>query len=287
MLSRRGAPAVVPEIARQWRICLAFWLACGIAPPLSAYEDAGAARSACEKLALKSVNCAAAETSGVNPSDTALVRGPSDVKDPAGLRRDLYYFVGWQFAVVGILYVAPESVSGWSDEQKEEKDLDAWWDNVTHPHLDSDDFIINYVMHPYWGATYFVRAKERGYGNTGAFWYSAALSALYEFGVEAFFEQPSIQDLIVTPVAGSLLGARFMAMRTNIRDRIHREGRYRNGDRWWLVLSDPLGTVGRFTDRVLRRDTAVELRPLISRDYAPDAAGEGTPFYGVRVSVRW
>jgi hypothetical protein len=32
-------------------------------------------------------------------------------------------------------------------------------------------------------------------------------SLLYEFGIEALFERPSYQDLIVTPVGGLLLGA--------------------------------------------------------------------------------
>ncbi|MGI9325215.1 MAG: DUF3943 domain-containing protein [Pseudomonadales bacterium] len=85
--------------------------------------------------------------------------------------------------------------------------------NVRKPTWDSDDDFINYGLHPYWGATYFVRAQERGYGNKGAFWYSFALSSLYEFGAEAIFEEPSIQDFVVTPVVGSLIGTQFVRLR--------------------------------------------------------------------------
>ncbi len=138
-----------------------------------------------------------------------------EYRDRAGLKRDTYYFLGYQLVSIGILYILPENMSGWSDEQKEEYSLSRWWYNVRHPTWDSDDFFINYVTHPYWGAAYFVRARERGYTSGESFWYSAMLSAMYEFGAEALFEQPSIQDLIVTPVLGSLLGRYFMGVREN------------------------------------------------------------------------
>ena len=52
---------------------------------------------------------------------------------------------------------------------------------------DKDPAWINYIGHPYWGATYYIRARERGFGEFGSFIYSAFLSALYEYGIEAFF----------------------------------------------------------------------------------------------------
>jgi hypothetical protein len=119
-------------------------------------------------------------------------RGP----DSEGLWRDTRYFLGYQVAAIGILYAMPESVTGWTDEQKHNYSLSVWWDNVTSPSCDSDDFFINYVTHPYWGAAYYMRAHERGYDRKAAFWYSVLLSTTYEFGVEALFEEPSIQDLV-------------------------------------------------------------------------------------------
>ena len=81
--------------------------------------------------------------------------------DHDGLRRDTWYFVGVQFATIGILYVMPESVSSWSDEEKDDYSLGKWWDNVRHPKRDTDDHFINYVLHPYCGAAYYVRAPFR------------------------------------------------------------------------------------------------------------------------------
>ena len=83
--------------------------------------------------------------------------------DRKGLRRDTLYFIGYQVATVAILYSMPESVTGWSDEQKDQYSMAVWWDNVTHPQWDSDDFYINYVLHPYWGAAYYVTAFPRAY----------------------------------------------------------------------------------------------------------------------------
>lgn len=258
--------------------------------PVHAADGLGAMSSACIKLGLMSVSCAVQDVPDTGPAASSLIAGPSPVRDPAGLRRDVYYFLGWQFAIIGILYVMPESVSGWSEEQKSDKGLDDWWENVKNPVWDEDDFVINYVLHPYWGATYFVRARERGYGDEGAFWYSALLSSLYEFGVEAFFENPSIQDLVVTPVAGSVVGQQFMNARKSIRERVIREGRYRRGDRWWLVLTDPLGALNRWTDRRLGREFDLNVRPFVLDEWHRDGLGAtrlDDPVYGVHFSMRW
>jgi hypothetical protein len=186
-----------------------------------------------------------------------------DFRDRKGLRRDTYYFLGYQVATIGILYVLPESISSWSDEQKDEYSLSTWWENVTHPTWDEDDFFINYVMHPYWGAAYFVRARERGYTSGAAFWYSAMLSTVYEFGVEALFEEPSIQDLIVTPVFGSLLGGYFMRVRQDIETRSIARGYRSTKDKWLWVLTDPLGAINRQVDRWMGVDTELQIRPYV------------------------
>src|SRR6266487_6165279 len=127
-------------------------------------------------------------------------------QDWAGLRRDTAFYLGYQTVGAGILYLLPESVTKWTVEQRKTS-MRRWWENVRHPHWDHDTWDINYLGHPYWGAISYTRARERGFGAFGGFWYSALLSGLYEFGIEALFERPSYQDLIVTPVGGVLLGA--------------------------------------------------------------------------------
>jgi len=200
-------------------------------------------------------NCEAEEISCID------VYADTDFRDRAGLRSDTYHFLSYQVVAIGILYLMPESISGWSDEQKDDYSLSIWWYNVRHPTWDTDDAFINYVTHPYWGSAYFVRARERGYTSKEAFWYSAGLSAAYEFGAEALFEQPSIQDLIVTPVFGSLLGGYFMGVRNNIRERSAARGYRTTGDKWVWVLTDPLGAINRTVDGWFGLESNLQIRP--------------------------
>jgi hypothetical protein len=219
---------------------------------------------------------------------------PADTRDRDGLRRDTWYFLGYQAATIGILYMAPESVSGWTDEQKDGYSMSIWWDNVTHPAWDSDDFYINYVLHPYWGAAYYVRAQERGYSGREAFWYSFMLSTAYEFGAEALFEEPSIQDLVVTPVFGSLLGRYFMGVRSNIRERDAALGSRRTRDKWLWVLTDPLGSLNRRVDKWFGREASFHMQPYLSASrryrqspFAGPYTGEKNRVAGVQFYLAW
>lgn len=236
-------------------------------------------------------------TAGLCPDDETgdCLAGGSDgdTRDRRGLRRDTWYFLGYQAATIAILYAAPESVSGWTDEQKDEYSLSIWWDNVTHPAWDEDDYLINYVTHPYWGAAYYVRARERGYSGKEAFWYSVMLSSAYEFGAEALFEQPSIQDLVVTPVFGSLLGRYFMGVRDNIRERDIELGYRRTRDKWIWVLTDPLGSLNRRFDKIFGWETELHVRPYIAEirneRLSPfDPIGKATDrVFGIRFYLAW
>jgi hypothetical protein len=215
-------------------------------------------------------------------------------RDGAGLWRDTKYFLGYQFGAIAILYVMPESVSGWSDEQKKDYSFSVWWEKTTHPENDSDVFYINYILHPYWGAAYFVRARERGYNNWQSFGYSTLLSSLFEFGVEAMAEEPSKQDLWVTPVIGSMVGMYFMHLRGNIRSRDIERGYRSTGDKWLWVLTDPLGSLNQQFDKWFGWDTEVELRPYRAQSEARPHGVAGSAdskdseyTYGLQLQVRW
>ncbi|MES9894981.1 MAG: DUF3943 domain-containing protein [Candidatus Thiodiazotropha endolucinida] len=164
--------------------------------------------------------------------------------DYPGLRRDAAYFFGYQFFIVGLLYVMPEDISAWTEEQKEEYTFDKWWDNVSHPRWDPDEWYINYILHPYWGMTYYTRGRERGLSETGAFWFSFTLSSIYEFGLEALFEPVSVQDVIFTPTMGALLGWYFEETRREIKQ----QSTFSTWDKTILIATDPLGTLNTMVD---------------------------------------
>jgi Domain of unknown function (DUF3943) len=212
--------------------------------------------------------------------------------DQRGRRSDTAHFLAYQFAAIAILYALPESATGWTDERKENYSLKQWWENVQEPHMDSDDFFLNYVTHPYWGAAYFVRSRERGYGPMASFWYSATLSAIYEFGAEALFEEPSLQDLIATPVGGWLVGSYFMHVREGIYAG-HADGSEMPfKHRFVLVVTDPLGAINRTVDDWFGLDERFNIHPMIyDRPVAQRLGGDGSGsterVYGIGFTVVW
>lgn len=74
------------------------------------------------------------------------------------------------------------------------------------PVWDNDPFVTNYVQHPYAGSFYYNLVRSRGATPGASFGYALIGSTIFEFLTEAFFERPSTQDLIITPVLGSLMG---------------------------------------------------------------------------------
>ena len=222
---------------------------------------------------------------------------PPSEKDAAGLRRDTMYFVGYQVVSLGLLYMAPESVSNWTPEKKDSASFSKWWDNVSNPQWDSDAWWINYALHPYWGAGYFVRARLRGYDSTESFWYSVALSSVYEFGVEAIFEEPSIQDIFVTPALGAVLGSAFMNIREDIYAKQLTESGITGWDRFLLGATDPLGWLNRHVGKLVGYDAQVSFSPFQSRSRVPGASEmswdssqqsqNDDAVYGMQFTVRW
>jgi hypothetical protein len=202
-------------------------------------------------LCLLSVRVGAEDVEPTRPHEPAEAPAPSF--DRAGLKRDTMFFLGYQFVAVGVMSLMPDEDTNYQDKLG----FQAWKYNVTHPQWDSDDAYLNYVLHPYWGAAYYIRARERGLGPTQSFWYSALLSTIFEFGAEAMVERVSYQDLVVTPVLGSLLGEYvFVPVRRNI---LALPGQLSFSDRVVLVLTDPLDAINSLVERMFGLETQLSL----------------------------
>ena len=140
-------------------------------------------------------------------------------RDPKRLLYNTGLFVGAAVASFGILWVMPESVTHWDkDQMLEDGMLKRWLDNVkAGPVIDSDSFFLNYVMHPYSGAVYYMSARGSGFEWWESFTYSVIMSTFFwEYGIEAFAEIPSWQDLFATPILGSVIGEGFFVLKGNI-----------------------------------------------------------------------
>lgn len=159
------------------------------------------------------------------------------------LRRNTLTMFGAGAATMGFLYMMPSGFTNWEDDNK--SPFRKWWDNVSRePVWDKDDIFLNYVTHPYAGAIYFMGARSSGANFWTSAAYSFALSTFFwEYGIEAFAERPSIQDLIVTPVAGSVLGEWFYRVK---RDILENDGQLWGSAVWGktaLFLMDPITEV--------------------------------------------
>jgi len=163
-------------------------------------------------------------------------------EDLSGIKQDLAYLMGYQVISVGLMYYLPDEVTGWSDNERDQLGFSQWKRHIQSPHWDKDHWVMNYVLHPYWGGGYYIRGRERGFSKTESFWISVLFSTVYEFVVESFMEEPSIQDLFVTPIAGTALGFYFEDIRATIRDK---DGPLSRSDKLIMGLTDPLGAMNR------------------------------------------
>lgn len=126
-------------------------------------------------------------------------------------------------AFVGTLFVLemlPEDATTWNRAALQKVPLfERWKDHVLvkGPEWDHDKFYFNYLLHPYAGAVYFMSARSVGFNFWQSLLYSSLISNVgWEFGVEAFMERPSYQDLVITPVVGSIIGEGFYRLKRHL-----------------------------------------------------------------------
>ncbi len=149
-------------------------------------------------------------------------------------------------ASIGILYSMPEDVTNWDKSTMTLNTITSkWYRNVTTvPVIDKDGWFLNYVMHPYFGGVYYMGLRGAGYPWYQSALYSVGMSTFFwEYGFESLAEVPSAQDIVVTPVAGSLLGEGMYMAKKKIKE----NDEYLLGSRaigqFTMFLLDPLNQV--------------------------------------------
>lgn len=122
-------------------------------------------------------------------------------------------------AALGVLELLPENATAWNKEElRKTPFFKRWWMHVKKGAVwDRDKWVFNYVLHPYGGAAYYMSARTQGLNALQSSLYSFGVSTLFwEYGIEAFMEYPSVQDLIITPVVGSIIGEQFYKIKRHI-----------------------------------------------------------------------
>ena len=74
------------------------------------------------------------------------------------------------------------------------------------PVNDEDSWGFNFVGHPIAGSLYYNSIRSQDATIFQSFAFSFAQSAFWEYVIEGSAEQPSLQDMIITPIFGTLLG---------------------------------------------------------------------------------
>lgn len=132
---------------------------------------------------------------------------------------------GAGIAALGVLELLPENTTAWNKtEMRNVPFFKRWWNHVrVGPVWDSDLPVFNYILHPYSGAAYYMGARSQGFNVLGSFAYVTFISTVFwEYGIEAFNEVPSIQDLVITPIGGAVMGEGFYFAKRYIVDHNYR-----------------------------------------------------------------
>ena len=109
---------------------------------------------------------------------------------------------------IGVYALGPSSFTGTNKDGHEyekawNKFKNAW---TEPPVLDKDPWTVNYLGHPYFGSLFYLSQRNYGESPLYSFLFSTFMSTAFEYFIESWAEHPSIQDLIITPVVGSILG---------------------------------------------------------------------------------
>lgn len=124
---------------------------------------------------------------------------------------------GAYVAALAVLEMLPEDATTWNRAALQRVPLGRRW--VNHvikegPEWDHDNPIFNFILHPYSGAAYFMAARSNGLTFWGSLLFSTGISTIcWEFGIEAFMERPSWQDIFITPLVGAVIGEGFFRVK--------------------------------------------------------------------------
>ena len=209
---------------------------------------------------------------------------PPKIRDYRKLGYNTSIYVGAAVVGFAVLWSMPESVTNWDKEQMKEKGiLWKWKQNVKiGPVWDKDNWVLNWISHPYFGGVYYMTARSSGFTVLESFGYSALMSTFFwEYGIESFAEIPSKQDLIITPVLGSLIGEGFFYAKKSILKHDKKVLKSKVLGITTLFLIDPFNTVMDGFGYKEKVKTQMNIAPLGVNQFSK------TPVWGVLFSAQF
>jgi len=126
---------------------------------------------------------------------------------------------GIELVGMTVLILLPKEVTKWSDDWAKDAMRNLKRSFSSTPVWDHDDWQLNYIGHPIAGSYYYNALRSQNASRFHSFLFSTAQSFIWEYIIEGVAEPPSVQDLFITPVVGSMLGEAThlltMSMRKN------------------------------------------------------------------------
>lgn len=215
---------------------------------------------------------------------------PKHGENKARLWSQTKLMFGLGLGVAGFIAALPPEISNW--DRSDDRLMKKWWDNVREgPVWDRDVWYINYIGHPYFGSVYYQVARKSGYRQWDSFMYSMLMSTFYwEYGLEAFAEVPSIQDLVVTPVGGWLWGEWSYQKEKQIR---HNGGTVWGSRAWGdvaLFLLDPVDTIGVGINKLMGKEVVTAGTAWVSANPVPTVdqyASSGKHYWSINIAYQF
>lgn len=133
----------------------------------------------------------------------ASVKAPAETKNASQEIPDIE-----KTANFGIVYVTQWTFYFLTQksEIEEHGSFENWLKHPFEVHVDKDSFDFNLFRHTFVGHYYFLFYRSRGYSLESSFVWSFLSSSAFEFTIETVTERPSMQDLHLTPVLGTVVG---------------------------------------------------------------------------------
>jgi hypothetical protein len=207
-------------------------------------------------------------------------------RDPKRLLYNTGLYIGASVVSFSILWMMPESVTNWDKEKMKREGIGKKWkENVkAGPVWDKDDWVLNYVMHPWFGGVYYMSARGSGFKAWESFAYSTLMSSVFwEYGIEAFAEVPSWQDVVATPVLGSVIGEGFFIAKKSIIKNDKKIWNSRALGRFTIFLMDPFNAfINGFGYKTKNKVTATSAFIPVGYDQTSNKT-----VWGMRVAVNF
>lgn len=111
------------------------------------------------------------------------------------------------------LYLRTCKTQDWSNRFK--------WSNIENtftkpPEWEYDHWSFNYVVHPYMGSLTYLATRNRGGGIFESFLFAKTQSVIYEYFVSSSLHRPSINDIIITPLGGMIVGETIFRIKNRL-----------------------------------------------------------------------